>query len=321
MMPKDAVKTKSNKEEDMLIIGENITIGTDEVQKAITERDAETIQKKAVSQVEHGAGVLDLNIGPQKRHGAEVMGWIVDAVQEVVDVPLCLDTTNAAALEAGLKRCEKQATINSTSAEPERLENIMPLAAKYNAKVIALTMGKTIPSTTEGRAELAMEVLIPKALELGIPMQDLYLDPLVLTVQGMQDYAPQTLEALRYFKQMADPPPMTVVGLSNISNDVPWEQRSLINRTYLVMLMAAGLDAAIANPLDEKQNEFIRIVEERDTSTPVGELLVNLYDATAAMEELDPALVDMDDPDQVAIWKTVRILENKVIYAHGYLKA
>lgn len=304
----------------MLIIGENITIGTDEVQKAIADRDAEAIQRKAVSQVEHGAGMIDLNIGPQKRHGVEVMGWIVDAVQEVVDVPLSLDTTNVAALEAGLKRCDKQAMLNSTSADPERLESIMPLAAKYGAKVIALTMGKTIPSTTEGRAELAMEVLIPKAMELGIPMEDLYLDPLVLTVQGMQDYAPQTLEALRYFKQIADPPPMTVVGLSNISNDVPWEQRSLINRTYLVMLMAAGLDAAIANPLDEKQNEFIRIVEERDTSTPVGELLVNLYDATAAMEELDLALVDMDDPDQVAIWKTVQILENKVIYAHGYLR-
>ncbi len=304
----------------MLIIGENITIGTEEVQKAITERNAEVIQRRAVAQVEHGAGMLDLNIGPQKRHGVEVMSWIVDAVQEVVDVPLSLDTTNVAALEAGLKRCEKQAMINSTSADPERLESIMPLAAEYNAKVIALTMGKTIPSTTEGRAELAMEVLIPKAMELGIPMEDLYLDPLVLTVQGMQDYAPQTLEALRYFKQMADPPPMTVVGLSNISNDVPWEQRSLINRTYLVMLMAAGLDAAIANPLDEKQNEFIRIVEERDDSTPVGKLLLNLYDATAAMEELDPALVNMDDPDQVAIWKTVQILENKVIYAHGYLK-
>jgi 5-methyltetrahydrofolate corrinoid/iron sulfur protein methyltransferase len=304
----------------MLIIGENITIGTEDVQKAIAERDAEVIQRKAVSQVEHGAGMLDLNIGPQKRHGVEVMDWIVDAVQGVVDVPLSLDTTNVAALEAGLKRCDKQAMLNSTSADPERLESIMPLAAKYDAKVIALTMAKTIPSTTEGRAELAMELLIPRAMELGIPMEDLYLDPLVLTVQGMQDYAPQTLEALRYFKQMADPPPMTVVGLSNISNDVPWEQRSLINRTYLVMLMAAGLDAAIANPLDEKQNEFIRIVEERDTSTPAGELLVNLYDATAAMEELDPALADMDDPDQAAIWKTVQILENKVIYAHGYLK-
>ena len=304
----------------MLIIGENITVGTEEVQKAIAERDAKVIQRRAISQVEHGADMLELNIGPQKRRGVEVMEWIVDIVQEVVDVPLCLDTTNAAALEAGLKRCKRQAMINSTSADPERLESIMPLAAKYNAKIIALTMTKTIPPTAEGRAELAMNVLIPKAMELGIPMEDLYLDPLVLTVQGMQDYAPQTLEALRYFKQLTDPPPMTVVGLSNISNNVPREQRSLINRTYLVMLMAAGLDAVIANPLDEKQNEFIRIVEERDDSTPVGKLLLNLYDATAAMEELDPSLVDMDDPEQAAIWKTVQILENKVIYAHGYLR-
>jgi len=304
----------------MLIIGENITIGTDAVMKAVNERDAEPIQRKALSQVEHGAHMLDLNIGPQKRHGVEVMEWIVDAVQEVVDVPFCLDTTNVAALEAGLKRCDKQAMLNSTSADPERLESIMPLAAKYGAKVIALTMTKSVPPTAEGRAELVMEVLIPKALELDIPMENLYLDPLVLTVQGMQDYAPLTLESLRYFKQLADPPPMTVVGLSNISNNVPWESRSLINRTYLVMLMAAGLDAAIANPLDDEQNEFVRIVEERDGSTPVGRLLINLYDAVAAMEELEPSLVDMDDPEQVAIWKTLRVLENKIIYADGYLR-
>jgi 5-methyltetrahydrofolate corrinoid/iron sulfur protein methyltransferase len=304
----------------MLIIGENITIGTDSVQNAIQERDAEAIQSKAIAQVEHGAHMLDLNIGPQKRLGAEVMEWIVDAVQDVVDVPLCLDTTNIAALEAGLKRCKKQAMLNSTSADPERLQSVMPLAAKYGASVIALTMTKSIPPTAEGRAQLAMEVLIPKAMELGIPPEDLYLDPLVLTVQGMQDYAPQTLESLRYFKQLADPAPMTVVGLSNVSNQVSWEQRSLINRTFLVMLMAAGLDAAIANPLDEEQNEFIRVVEERDDSTPMGKLLVSLYDAVAAMDELDPSVVDMDDPEQAAIWKTVQILQNQVIYAEGYLR-
>jgi 5-methyltetrahydrofolate corrinoid/iron sulfur protein methyltransferase len=304
----------------MLIIGENITIGTDSVLNAIQERDAEAIQCKAIAQVEHGAHMLDLNIGPQKRHGAEVMEWIVDAVQEVVDVPLCLDTTNLTALEAGLKRCKKQAMLNSTSANPERLESVMPLAAKYDAQIIALTMKKSIPPTAEARAQLAMEVLIPKAMELGIPMEDLYLDPLVLTVQGMQDYAPQTLESLRYFKQLADPPPMTVVGLSNVSNDVSWEHRSLINSTYLVMLMAGGLDAAIANPLDDRQKEFIRIVEQQDDSTPTGRFLLNLYDAIAAMEELDPSMVDTGDPEQTAIWKTVQVLENKVIYAEGYLR-
>jgi len=304
----------------MLIIGENIHIISSKVKRAIAERDAKVIQEMALEQVKAGAGMLDLNIGPQKRRGVEVMEWVVDTVQEVVDVPLSLDTTNIAAIEAGLKRCRRQAMINSTSADPERLEALMPLAAKYGAKIIALTMEKNIPPTAEDRVAIAMDVLIPKAMELGIPMEDLYLDPLVLTVKGMQDHAPETLNAVRFFKQLSDPPPMTVVGLSNISNGVPRENRSLINRTYLVMLMAAGLDAAIADPLDEAQNEFIRIVEERDTSTPVGQLLVNLYDATAAMEELDPALVDMSNPDQAAIYKTVQILQNKVIFADSYLK-
>ena len=304
----------------MLIIGENITVGTDAVMKAINERNAEAIQRRAISQVEHGADMLDLNIGPQRRHGVEVMEWVVDVVQDVVDVPLCLDTTNVAALEAGLKRCKRQAMLNSTSADPERLESIMPLVAEHNAKVIALTMTKSIPPSAAARAELAMEVLIPKAMELGIPTEDLYLDPLVMTVQGMQEFAPESLEALRYFKQLADPPPMTIVGLSNVSNNVSRESRSLINSTYLVMLMAAGLDAAIANPLDDEQSEFVRIVEERDDSTPLGRLLVNLYDAGAAMEPLEPSLVNMDDPQQTAIWRTVQILDNRVIYADGYLR-
>nr|MBC7244058.1 dihydropteroate synthase [Chloroflexota bacterium] len=305
----------------MLIIGENIHIISPKVRAAFETQDSKFIQDLALRQVKHGADMLDLNIGPQRKRGVEVMEWIVDAVQEVTDVPLSLDTTNAAAIEAGLKRVKRQAMINSTSADPERLENIMPLAAKYNAKIVALTMGKSgIPTTAEARVELAMEVLIPKAMELGIPMSNLYLDPLVLTVNGTQEHAPHTLNAVRFFKQLADPPPMTVVGLSNISNSVPTENRSLINRTFLVMLMAAGLDAAIADPLDEELNRYMRIVEQRDTSTGLGDLLVTLYDKTAAMEELEPTDVDMSDPEQVAIWKTVQILYNKVIYAHSYLR-
>jgi len=148
----------------------------------------------------------------------------------------------------------------------------------------------------------------------------LYIDPLILTVKGSQEYAPNAIETIRFLKQGLDPAPRTVVGLSNISNQVPHEGRSLINRTYLVMLMAVGLDAAIADPLDEAQNEVIRIIEERDDSTPVGRLLLALYDATAAMEELDPSTVDMNDPEQVAIWKTVQILCNKVIFADSYLR-
>jgi 5-methyltetrahydrofolate corrinoid/iron sulfur protein methyltransferase len=251
------------------------------------------------------------------------MQWMIEEVHdEVGSVPLSLDTTNAAAIKAGLEKCKElgiDAMINSTSADPDRLNSTMPMAAEYGAKIIALSMDKNIPATADGRVGLAMEVLIPKAEELGIPLENVYLDPLVLTVNGCQEHGPETLNAIRSFKMLWDPPPMTTVGLSNISNSVPHERRSLINRTFLVMLMAAGLDSAIADPLDAKQNEVIRIVEERDDSTGAGKAFLALYDTVAMMDEFTPDHVDLSDPDQEAIYKTVRIIENQVIYAHGYL--
>ncbi len=305
----------------MLIIGENIHIIAPPVKAAIEARDAQAIQAMALRQVEAGAGILDLNIGPQKKLGHEVMPWIVEAVQEVTDVPLSLDTTNLAAMEAGLQKCARPAMLNSASADPARLDSVMQLAAKYGARVIALTMGVDgIPTTADGRAGIAMEALLPAAEAAGLPIADVYLDPLVLTVTCNQDVARESVEAIRMFKMMADPPPTTVVGLSNISNGCPPETRPLINRTLLVMLLGAGLDSAIADPFDAEQNEFIRIVEQRDESTPLGTLVVALFDASAAMEELDPGRVDESDPRQVDLYKTYRMLQNQVIYADSYLR-
>jgi len=305
----------------MLIIGENIQILSPTVRTAIDTRDAAFIQNLAKRQAAAGANFIDLNTGPRKKDGTEVMPWLVDTVQAVTKTPLSFDTTNAAAVEAGLKKAKKQAMINSTSADPDRMANVMPLVAKYKTKVIALAMGKEgIPPTAEGRVEMAMNVLIPAAQEYGVPMEDFYVDPLTLTVVGMQDHAMHTLNAVRFFKQVADPPPMTVVGLSNVSNQVPTEGRGLINRTFLVMLMSVGLDAAILNPMDEDQNAWMRIVQKRDDSTAVGKLLLTLHDRTAAMEDLTPDDVDMKDPEQVAIWKTYQILTNQVIYAESYLR-
>ena len=304
----------------MEIVGECIHIISSKVKKAIAERDKGYIQNLAWRQVEGGARALELNIGPQKKVGPEVMSWIVEAVQEVVVVPLSLDTTNVAAMEAGLKVAKKRPIINSTSASLDRLRDMPALAAKYKAKLIALCMGENILPTAEERIQVAMEVLMPRIMEVGIPMEDVYFDPLILTVSGMQQYAMEGIETIRFLKQISEPPPKTIVGASNISNGVPPEGRGLINRTHLVMLMGAGLDAAIADPLDEELMEYVRIVEERDDSTPLGRLLLRLYDATAAMERLSPQDVDMSDPEQVAVWKTVQILQNEVIYADSYLR-
>ena len=192
---------------------------------------------------------------------------MVTTVQDVVDVPLSFDTTNLAAIEAGLKLAKRQAMINSTSAEPERLERVPPVAAEYNAKLIALMMGKSgIPMTAEERVSIAIDQLVPGRWKWASPWRTSTSIPLVLTVAGCQEYAPHAVEAIRYIKQGMDPAPLTTCGLSNVSNHCAAENRSLLNRIYLVMLMAAGLDTAIADPLDDKLMEVIRIVEQRETA-------------------------------------------------------
>ena len=159
--------------------------------------------------------------------------------------------------------------------------------------------------------------MIPRCEEVGLPLEDRIIDPWVLTVSGCQQYVPECIEAVRILKVTGAG---VQVGLSNVSNAVPNEMRPLLNRVYCVMLMGAGLDMMIADPLDKKLAEFIRIVEERDDSTSLGRLLLALYDAVAAQEELSQDAVDMTDPEQAAIWKTVQILLNKVIYADSYLR-
>jgi len=306
----------------MYIIGENIHILSDKVKEALTNRDREFFMELAVMQVEAGAQAVDINLGPRKKDGEEVFPWMVETVEAVVDVPLSFDTTNILGIEAGLKKVTKaQPIINSTSAEPERLEKVPLLAKIYNTKLVALTMGSSgIPIAADDRVNIAVETLIPRCLEIDYPIENLIIDPLVLTVSGCQEFCPHLIEAVRTLQFAWDPPPTISVGLSNVSNAVPREGRPLINRVYCAMLMGVGLQMMIADPLDDELKETIRVIENRDESTPVGRLYLKIADRIAAMEE--PAIddVDMSDPQQVAIWKTVQILLNKVIYADSYLE-
>ncbi len=306
----------------MYIIAENIHIISPKVKKAIAERDAKFFQDLAVRLVDAGASAIDLNIGPQKKHGHEILPWLVETIEQVVDVPLSLDTKNLAAIEAACEVVTKaQPIINSTDARPESLERVPLIAKKYNTKLIALTMGEgMIPVSADERVNLALERIIPRMLEIDFPITDLIIDPLVLTVSGCQEYCPECIEAVRTLKYAWDPPPLTEGGLSNVSNGVPREMRPLLNRVYMVMLMGAGIDMVIADPLDKDLMEWIRVVEERDDSTPLNRLILKLHDRVAAMEELQPEDVDMSDPEQVAVWKTVQVLLNKVIYTDAYLK-
>ncbi len=306
----------------MYIIGENIHIISPAVKEALKNRDSEFFMEAAIKQVEAGAQCVDLNLGPRKKDWEEVFPWMVKAVETVVDVPLCIDTTNIFGMEAALKAITKaQPILNSTSAEAERLEKVPELAKKYNAKLIALTMEKSgIPVASDDRVNIALEKLIPRCLELDFPIEDLIIDPLVLTVSGCQEFCPELIEAVRTIQYAWDPPPMISIGLSNVSNAVPAKNRPLINSVYCAMVMGAGLQMMIANPLETELMEVIRVVENRDDSTALNKLYLKIHDHVAAMEEPTPDGVDMSDPEQAAVWKTVQILLNKVIYADSYLE-
>jgi 5-methyltetrahydrofolate corrinoid/iron sulfur protein methyltransferase len=306
----------------MYIIGENIHIISPKVKDAVQNRDAEFFKEAALKQVAAGVNAVDLNIGPQKKRGHEILPWLVETVESVVDVPLVFDTTNLNAIEAACKVVTKaQPIINSTDARVERLETVPALAKKYNTRLVALTMAEgMIPVGADERVSIALERLIPYMLEIDYPIGDLIIDPLVLTVSGCQEYCPECIEAVRTLKFAWDPPPLSNGGLSNVSNAVPHLMRPLLNRVYMVMLMGAGLDMVIADPFDNELMDAIRVVEERDQSTAMGKLYVTLHDRVAAMEELQQEDVEMDDPDQAAVWKTVQVLLNKVIYTDQYLR-
>lgn len=234
----------------MIIVGELINGMYKEVGKAIGSKDKKVIQKIAQDQVAAGAGILDINTGPASAEPEEAMRWLVETVQEVTDVSLALDSTKPKAIEAGLKLVKKKAVINSTSGDKEKLDILLPLAKQYKASIIALTMDKKgIPRDKDTRSEIAANI-IAACMEYGIEMSDLYIDPVALPVNVAQPQIIGCLEAIKEIKLLTDPAPKTIVGLSNVSQGS--KQRPLINRTFAVMAVMMGLDAAILDPLDKE---------------------------------------------------------------------
>lgn len=243
----------------MMIISERINGLFTTIGKAIDNRDADVIHKAVLRQIEKGADALDINIGPGRSDAQDAMKWLVNCVQEVTDVPLCIDTPGMKTMEAGLSVCNNPAIINSTTAEQEKMDSLFPLASQYDAEIICLTMDERgVPNDAESRAEMAM-LMITTAMGHNIMPDRIYLDPLVLPTSAAQDQGQKVIDAIRMFQMLDDPAPKTVVGLSNVSNGAVG--RSLINRTYLAMLAGAGLTAAIMDPEDDDLMDVIKTTD------------------------------------------------------------
>ncbi|MFH1540581.1 MAG: dihydropteroate synthase [Elusimicrobiota bacterium] len=234
----------------MFIIGEKINGMFKNVGEAIATKNKLIIQELAKSQLEAGANALDVNVGPTSIDPLKDMEWLITAIRGVTDKPLAIDTTKLAVMEKGLSLAGSGSFLNSVSGQKEKLDLLLPVAKKYDSKIIALTMNKSgVPANAESRLEIALNI-IAACQEHGIEMENLYIDAVILPVNVAQDHSPAVLETIKQCKLICDPPPKTILGLSNVSQKTL--NRSLVDRTFLIMALASGLDAAILNPLDKE---------------------------------------------------------------------
>lgn len=233
----------------MKIIAEKINGTRKPVAQAIVERDAAFIKDLARRQAEAGSTWLDVNAGTHPNREADDLIWLIETVQAVVDTPLCLDSANPKALAAAIKAVDKTPLINSISGEPERLDGILPLVVEHGCQVIALAMGgKKMPESTDERVTIIQRV-IEATRAAGVPDEHVYIDPLAMTISTNIQSGLIACDTIRTVRQ-AYPEAHVTLGLSNISFGLP--ARSYINRAFLTLAMAAGLDSAILDPLDQE---------------------------------------------------------------------
>lgn len=247
----------------MMVIGERINGMFAEIGNAISARDKKPVQAMAEKQLGAGAAALDINVGTRvpKAERADVMQWLVAAVREVTDRPLAIDNPGLETMRRGVAEASRKgsAIINSTTGQPDKLEAFMKLAKEFNAGLIGLSIDeKGVAATSEAKVEIGMRT-IAAALEAGVPMENVYLDPIILPLNCNQTAPGIVLETIRQFKMLSDPAPHVVIGLSNLSQGAL--ERLLINRTFLVMAVAAGLDASIHDPLDNELTDAMITAE------------------------------------------------------------
>ncbi len=300
----------------MILFGESLNVISTIIGKEFKEadpakRNPEPIQKEVLKQKELGMDYIDINLGPAKKFGTELMPWVVNVVQEAVPgMPLLLDSSNIDAIEAGLKVCkpaDKPHIINSIMARTERYEKMVPMAVEHDADFVALLWGPDgLPRDENERAELAVELLY-FANEAGIPNERIWVDGLVTPVNIQQ----QQLMSLLNFQMMLEdiaPGVQSTCGLSNISNGPPEHLRGILNQTYMVMLEKYGMKSVIADPLDKQQTSIAK-GERQD----IVDLIYGMMDG----DQPDIPSLDKEMQDYA---KTYRVIMGETLYSDSWLE-
>jgi 5-methyltetrahydrofolate corrinoid/iron sulfur protein methyltransferase len=293
----------------MLMIGENLNVIKTEIGKAFKEKNPEPIIAEAKKQKEKGMDWIDINLGPARKGGPELMEFVVKTVQEAIGdtPPLCLDTSNIEAMEAGLAVHKGKAIINSIMCRPERYEKMIPLAAKYKANMIALMWGpEGLPRDENERAALAVELLYA-ANEAGVPNEDIFVDGVVTPLNIQQ---PQLMSLLAFQGMLQDIAPgvKSTCGLSNASNGVPDELRPIINQTYMVMLERNGMYSCIVDAYDDQLAAIAR-----GEKPEVVEVIHKVMDG----EAIDMGSLSKEMRDYA---KTAKVILGETLFSDSWLE-
>lgn len=292
------------------VVAENINIMSKYTGDAMREKDPKPIQEWAEKLTERGADLLDLNLGPARKGGAEMMQWLVKTVQEATDLPLFLDTTNNEAMEAGLQVYEIKdgpAVINSIMATPERMALQLPLVPKYGCEMVGLMWGPDGIPRDENERTILLDSMMTQAAELGISLESIWFDPIVVPVSSQQQELQGCTTFMQWLPDLA-PGCQSTCGLSNVSNGSPDELRDILNQVYLIMLKRCGITSAILDGFDD---EIVNIAHDKEPE--LEELVGRVMDG----EEVDTSGMEKKEVDYV---KTAKLLLAHSLYSHSWLE-
>jgi cobalamin-dependent methionine synthase I len=291
----------------MILIGENLNVISQTLGPALKERNAAPIQEMARAETKAGIDLIDLNIGPARKGGDELMAWTVNTVQAVTDKMLSLDTTNQDAMEAGLKARKGKVLINSVSLQTSRIDRGLGMANKYNADLIGLLWSNEgMPRDVNERAMHTVD-FVYKANAAGIPNERIWIDPIASPVSVEINQVKACVEFMTMLGEIA-PGCKSTVGLSNVSNGAPADLRCWLNRTYMIMLMRYGLYSAIVDAFDK-------------------DLMAIAHGHRPDIVELVYKMMDGEKPEIAALPKemqnyarTTRVLMGESLYSHSWLE-
>lgn len=297
----------------MILIGENLNVMVTKIGRAIKDRDPKPIQDLAVAEADAGVDYIDINLGPARKGGEELMAWMVQTVQEVVDVPLYLDTTNVKAIEAGLKTYSNKqgrAVVNSVMCRAERMEAQIPMVKQYDAGMVALLWGpEGMPRDSAERGALVADIL-QRAADAGVAGEDIWVDPIVTPVNVQQNQlleCNQFMSELDMIAEVLAPGCRSTCGLSNVSNGAPDHLRPILNQTYMIMLEKLGMKSCIVDAFDKDLNDI-----GRGGRSEIAALVHQVMDGQ------DVGLDGLSDEQQDYV-KTAKVLLGHSLYSDSWL--